>query len=449
MARPQSRLRSSLQFRLSARLALAIALVGTLCAVYSYQAAFKEAIELQDQQLLQTASLLATQHRIALSPDDAATDDIDPEARIAVQLIGPTGNLNAHGPLAHLPAHLPDGLQTIRLDGEAWRIDVRTVDAETRIAVAQSTEVRDETARDNAKHMIGAFLLLIPLLVLLVQDVVRRTLRPLSAMADELAQRDADDVRALAPRPLPSEVSPFTDAINHLLERVRQAIAQQRRFVADAAHELRSPLTALSVQAERLDACEMPPDARDKLDLLRESISRARSLLEQLLSLARVQQAPNAAPQTASLLQAVRRVLEDLLPLADAKAIDIGVVTEDDAMVPVRAADLHTLVKNLVDNAIRYTPHAGRVDLAVLPEGDSVTLRVEDSGPGIPDAEREKVFEPFYRVLGSDEEGSGLGLAIVRSIAQSAGASLCLQYANPAAQQGLRVDVVFLLPPAR
>ncbi|MBV8658020.1 MAG: two-component sensor histidine kinase [Burkholderiales bacterium] len=356
MARPEGGLRQSLQFRLSARLALAIALIGALCAAYSYHAAFAEAIELQDQQLLQTASLLATQHGIVLSPDNATKDDIDPEARIVVQLIGAAGNANVHGPLAGLPSHLPDGLQTVKVDGETWRIDVRTVDAATRIAVAQSTEVRDETARDNAKQMIAAFLLLIPLLVLLIQDVVRRTLRPLSVMAEELAARAGDDLRPLPAKPLPSEISPFTESINHLLARVRHAIGQQRRFVADAAHELRSPLTALSVQAERLDACEMPADARDKLGLLRESISRTRGLLEQLLSLARVQQEREPAPQSASLLHAVKRVLEDLLPLADAKSIDIGVVTEDDAKVPVREADLQTLVKNLVDNAIRYTP---------------------------------------------------------------------------------------------
>ena len=443
MAGAQGNMSGSLQFQLSARLAVAIAGFGILCAGYAYYAAYQEAIELQDEQLQQTAALLGRQHQLALGTADDTRDDIDPEARILVRSLDGPSHAAVHDPLANLPAHLPEGLQTRDIDGASWRIDVRTLDSGLRMAVAQSTAVRDETARDSAKHVIGAFLLLIPLLVLLVQDVVRRTLRPLSGMAQELAQRAEDDLRPLPDSRLPSEITPFTEAINHLLARVRQAMAQQRRFVADAAHELRSPLTALSVQAERLGHCDMPAEARDKLGLLHDTIHRTRSLLAQLLSLARVQLDGEAVVRAASVLQAVRRVLEDLLPLAEAKAIDVGVVTESDVQVPLREADLQMLVKNLLDNAIRYTPPGGRVDLAILPADGRATLRVEDSGPGIPEAERDKVFEPFYRVLGSDEEGSGLGLAIVRSIALGVGATVALADADPAAGSGLRVDVVF------
>jgi len=225
----------------------------------------------------------------------------------------------------------------------------------------------------------------------------------------------------------------------------------QRRFVADAAHELRSPLTALSLQAERLASVEMPSLARERLQLLRRGIERGRKLIDQLLGLASAQSAINGRVETVSVHGVYRRVLEDLLPLAEDKAIDIGLEGGPDRQVLISQEDLLTLVKNLVDNAIRYTPQGGRVDLSVAQVQDEILLQFSDSGPGIAVAERERVFDPFHRGLGSDEVGSGLGLAIVKAIADRHAGRVWLDYSDQRAKRGLCVTVAFAqvqVPPA-
>jgi two-component system OmpR family sensor kinase len=218
----------------------------------------------------------------------------------------------------------------------------------------------------------------------------------------------------------------------------------QLRFVADAAHELRSPLTALSLQAERLTETEMSARARERLTALRNGIERGRVLLDQLLALARVQASGRPSGASSSVREVYRQVLEELMPVAESKDIDIGVTSEGDARVPVAQIDLITLVKNLAGNAINHTPAGGRIDLSFLPgEEGSTMLVVEDSGPGIPEAERQRVFDAFYRILGSDAMGSGLGLSIVRAIASRAGAKVKLDHADEQSRSGLRVTVVF------
>ena len=241
---------------------------------------------------------------------------------------------------------------------------------------------------------------------------------------------------------LPAEVRPFAVAINRLLARVSQSMESQRRFVADAAHELRSPLTAMSLQAERLAEAEMSSVARERLTVLRQGIERGRSLLDQLLTLAKVQSAADSPKSPVSVQSIYRRVLEDLMPLAEAKHIDIGVEGTQDAEVWASELDMIALVKNLVDNAIRYTPEEGRVDLSVGVSEEKAELRVRDSGPGIPLAERDRVFDPFYRTLGSEQIGSGLGLSIVQTIAHRIGAEIRLDFVDETQQTGLKVSVI-------
>lgn len=242
---------------------------------------------------------------------------------------------------------------------------------------------------------------------------------------------------------MPSEIRPFVAAINQLLSKVERSVATQRRFVADAAHELRSPLTALSLQAERLAGAEMSAEARTRPATLRKGIDRNRVLLSQLSTLARVQEPGYHQTAPVSIQQVFRQVLEDLMPLAEAKAIDLGVVNEQDYAVMATRAELHILVKNLVDNAIHHTPPGGRVDLSVQKVHNTTVLDVVDTGPGIPEPERERVLEPFYRILGQDEQGSGLGLPIVKTIAVRLNATAQLSFADDRAQTGLRVRVIF------
>jgi two-component system OmpR family sensor kinase len=216
----------------------------------------------------------------------------------------------------------------------------------------------------------------------------------------------------------------------------------QRRFVADAVHELRSPLTAMSLQAERLADTQMPEQARQRLATLQRGIERSRNLLDQLLTLAKAQSTSGVPLSPISIQGIYRRVLEDLLPLAEAKHIDIGVEGTQDAQVLVSELDLVAVVKNLVDNAIRYTPKGGKVDLSVSVQGGCARLQIMDSGPGIAVDERQRVFDAFYRTLGSDQVGSGLGLSIVKTIADRIGAEIKLSPSDTVNGSGLCVCIL-------
>jgi two-component system OmpR family sensor kinase len=202
-------------------------------------------------------------------------------------------------------------------------------------------------------------------------------------------------------------------------------------------------MTALSLQAERLSQAGMAPEAQARLAELRAGIERVRKLLNQLLALARAQSPAAHAPTPVSVQHTLRRALEDLMPLAEARHIDIGLEGTEDTRIQVNELELITLAKNLLDNAIRYTPEGGRVNVAVTQDRESVRVHVCDTGRGIAPAERERVFDPFYRTLGSGQTGSGLGLAIVRAIAYRLGADIALDFADPGRQQGLHVSVCF------
>jgi two-component system OmpR family sensor kinase len=287
------------------------------------------------------------------------------------------------------------------------------------------------------------FLILFPVLLLVVGDLVRKLFRPIAILSDEIDQRDEQALHPIDDNHLPTEIRPFVVAINRLLTRVAQSMEAQRRFIADAAHELRSPMTALSLQAERLSAVEMSAAASERLLPLSRGIERSRKLIDQLLALAAAQSSSDRSQTSVSVHEVYRRVLEDLLPLAERKRIDIGVESIEDVKVNINAVDLLILVKNLVDNAIRYTPAGGRVDLMVELTQEAVILQVKDSGPGISAEEQALVFDPFYRSLGTDEAGSGLGLSIVKAIADRAGAHIRLSFSDEVKKSGLCVSVWF------
>ncbi|MGX6566869.1 ATP-binding protein [Cupriavidus necator] len=440
----KKRLNESVQLKLSFSLSLAILAVAVVAGVFSFLSAFDEAHELQDDVLRQVARLMDQQR---LPPATAATDArlSDEESRVIVQRLG-DGNLSPVGADAggrlRLPTTLADGLHTLEIGSETYRVLARTTAAGKRIAVAQESGFRNEIARDSALRTVMPILILVPVLLLIVADLVRKLFRPIATLSKEIEQRAEQELHPIEDHHLPTEVRPFVVAINRLLARVAESMDSQRRFVADAAHELRSPLTALSLQAERLAQAEMPSQARERLVVLRQGIERGRNLLDQLLTLAKAQ-SPTEAPRSPISIQKIyRRVLEDLMPLAEAKHIDIGVEGTQDTRVWASELDLIAVVKNLVDNAIRYTPEGGGVDLSVSTEEGRAILRVQDTGPGIPLAERDRVFEPFYRTLGSEEIGSGLGLSIVQTIARRIGAEIRLGFADDAKQAGLSVVVI-------
>jgi len=439
-------LNESVQLKLSFTLSLAILVLALVAGTFSFLSAFDEAHELQDDVLRQVAQLMDRQR---LSPASPATDtrptETDEESRVIVQRLGEvrTSSIGVdEGGLLPLPATLADGLQTVHVSGETFRVLIRTTASGERVAVAQESGFRNEIARKGALRTMMPILILVPVLLLIVSDLVRKMFRPIAALSKEIDCRAEQELHPVEEGDLPLEVRPFAVAINRLLARVGQSMESQRRFVADAAHELRSPLTALSLQAERLAGADMCSMARERLTVLRQGIARGRSLLDQLLTLVRAQ-STTEVPQSPVSIQAIyRRVLEDLMPLAEAKHIDIGVEGAQDALVWATEIDMITVVRNLVDNAIRYSPEGGRVDLALGISGSNAILRIQDSGPGIAMSERGRVFDPFYRALGSEQIGSGLGLSIVQAVASRIGAEIQLGFTNESKLTGLTVTVI-------
>jgi two-component system OmpR family sensor kinase len=276
------------------------------------------------------------------------------------------------------------------------------------------------------------------LLLLIMNLVLRRSFARLAALSREVDE--VDGVRpsaALDTARVPSEVLPLVHAVNRLLARLGAVLDQQRRMVADAAHELRTPVAATRVQADNLAHASLSPEARERLGSLQGGLLRISELIEQLLNLARVQGNVVVADAQPVLLDAVvRSAIEAMLPLAEANGVDLGCVRLDSAQLTGSRAHAYALVRNAIDNAVRYTPSGGSVDVSVSVSDGMAMFAVEDTGPGIEPAQRDRVFEPFFRLLGHRQPGSGLGLAIVRSAAQALGGRVELS-ARPDGRPGL------------
>lgn len=436
----KSKLTDSLQFRLSVGTAIAILGVALLAGSFSYWWAFEEAIELQDEQLIRLSALV--NHQRIVQPDSNTPVEIstaDPESHFVVQWLDPVLE-QARAELPGLPVDLPEGLQTYFVSDVSWRFLVKTFSNGSRILVAQQTEVRDEIARTSALNTLVPLIILIPLLLLWVAYLIRQVFSPLKKMTAQLDQSTDHDLIPLPDNNLATEIAPFITAINHLLARVRESITQQRQFVRDAAHELRSPLTAISLQTERLVDLGLEFNLHTRLVKLHRATERTRILIEQLLTMARAQDEQITAKIPIPVKALLRELLEDLLPLAEVKKIEVSVIGED-VQVHSQPIDLQILIKNLIENAIRYTPQGGHVEILLADKSGIVELTVRDSGPGIASEDLARVFDPFYRVLGNDQPGSGLGLSIVQTIANRLG--LTVELYNNDLQSGLCARLTF------
>ncbi|NMG75226.1 ATP-binding protein [Aromatoleum diolicum] len=439
----------------SLRRTLLLSLLGALVLVFAigglatYRTARSEIDALMDYQLRQFALSLRDQQfgqpsTPPLAPPEESLDFV-------IQIWDDSGvRLYLSHPHSALPSLAQFGYNTVRTTEGEWRVfSIPLLDHV--IQIAQPMAVRSRMAANAALHTLMPLLVLVPLLGALVWYLVGRGLRPLERLAREVATRRADSLDALPTTDVPEEAQPLVRALNRLLERLDHALSAQRAFVADAAHELRTPLAALQIQLQLSERADDETARRAALAELRTGLQRATHLVQQLLTLARQEPgaATNAPRSRIALADVARQSLADHTPLADARHIDLGADTLDDtAVVSGDAAALRTLVGNLIDNAIRYTPEGGRVDVGVSVSDAGTAaatcwLRVSDSGPGIPPDERERVLDRFYRRAGQEQSGSGLGLAIVHSIADRHGARLVL---DSSPHGGLRVAVGF--PPA-
>jgi len=429
----------SLRGRLFVALTFLLLLTGAGTGFLMFRWAYSEALEVQDAMLLEVGAV-AAKNRLDTEP--TAQRGVLREDRVVIEELPVPADANPAGPVLPVPPDSGDGLQTFGSATDQWRVlTVTRVDG-SRVAVGQRTAYRDEIARGSALRTVLPFALLFPCLMLLVAAVIGSSLRPVARLAGRLDASDYDHLAELPLAGIPAELRPFIDSINRLLHRLAMMIEQQRRFVAAAAHELRSPITALSVQAENLDHTVLPREGRERLAALQTGIRRTAHLLEQLLALARYETAGVAKAQIVALDRVARNVVADLLPAASDRGIDLGFERLDSVAVRVDPTALAILIRNLVDNALRHTPDGGRIDLHVYAAGTHAVFRVEDTGPGIAEADLPRVFEPFYRGQRSEGEGTGLGLSIVERIATAASGSIAIENVPPPGA-GLHVAVTF------
>ena len=412
-------LKQSLQVRISIALILMFLPLSIIAGAFSYYQTYHEAEELQDDLLRQTAAYI--------NPKTTDYTQIGSENHILIQTFGQEDTV----PLSDT---LGEGFHTIKGsvddddddDDDEYRAYIRQT-PQGKIAVLQETEYRDDLAATAAYQSVLPLLIALPLMILLTVWITYRAMRPVKTLSASLGKRRSDDLSPLDGEGVPSEIQGFVTAINQLLQRTGENIRRQQRFIADAAHELRSPLTALSLQAERLTKLPQSDEAREQTGLILQSIQRNRHLLEQLLTHARAQGSETQRNLTDISLQAqFRRVLQELMPLALDKQQDIGVAVENDLRIRADDTEIYTLIKTFTDNAIRYTPAGGRIDIGFSETPTTLTIWVEDDGPGIPAAERSRVTDAFYRILGTEQQGTGLGLSIADAIAKRYGGKLIL-----------------------
>jgi len=405
-----------------------------------------------DRKLAETASLLADHVQISngsvqLRLGIDVTEVLRPNSTstASYMVLGLRGEMVAGDANIPLPPEEETGpgpprLRFDKLNGE----EVRVAHTWARlpgqppvlVQVAETLEARTQLANEIIKGVIVPQFIVLPIAVLLVWLALTRGLAPLTALQARIRRRRPEDRSPIDARGAPEEITPLVESFNDLLGRLSASIQVQKRFIADAAHQMKTPLAGLRMQSELALRETDPQELRRSLRQIAAATERATRLINQLLTLARAEHRDAEAPmfEEVDLAQLTRNVVREWVPQAIERQIDLGVDVANDGVRIVGAPlMLREMLGNLIDNALRYTPAGGSVTVRALSDGSDALLEVEDTGPGLPEAERERVFDRFYRVLGTSAEGSGLGLAIVREIAEQHDASVSIH--TPAREQ--------------
>lgn len=457
--------------RRSARRLLVVVLVTVVSAVGASAAALSwregriEADELFDAKLAHSARVLAAladpeldaAHTATAAPvsirvwHGAADGEGDAlvtaaghayETRLAFQVRDDAGRLllrSDSGPQERL-APLAPGFFDSAIDGESWRVfTLRSAYAHW-VQAAERADIREEIAADIALGTMVPMGVALPLLALLVWAIVNWAGRGLARVSAQVERRAADSLDPLSPDGVPEELRGLVAAIDGLLARLRGALSRERHFIADAAHELRTPLAALRVHAANLRTATDAPERARSQRRLDDGIARMERLVSQLLELERQEGAAGAPapPVRLDVAACARREIAELGVAGLDRGIALELVAPDTLVIEGEEPGVSALLRNLVDNALRYTPEGGSVLIRVEPAGEVVRLLVDDSGPGIAEDARERMLERFHRGLGHAATGSGLGLSIVQRVVERHVGTMRLD-ASPLG--GLRVEV--------
>ena len=428
----------SLRWRLLTLVSIATLLIMTLTGALSYRQARKEVQEVMDGQMSRMAALMLVQaqqgpEHLAELPSNMSSlrgqQSRHNELTLEFQIGRPDGAILVRSPDAPVSAiNGKLGFASIEWDGEPWRsLILETADQTTRIQVTQSITIRDEEALEIAAKTVQPLVVILPLLLLAIYFSVRRGLKPLDDLTTEVHNRSPENLAPLAGRTAPREAQPLVAAINRLLYRLNRSLENERRFTADAAHELRTPIAAARVQTQ---VAMLTPDADKRNHALSQTLAgldRATRLVEQMLRLARLDplaSLPN--PTSVDLAELTRDVIASSLDTSKKCTIDVTIGKESVVIEGVPDL-LQVALRNLIDNAVRYSPAGSRITVALRTENGQPVLSVADNGPGVAEAELPQLIERFYRSAEAVAEGSGLGLTIVHRIAELHGATLELE----------------------
>ena len=392
-----------------------LSIVGIAGGAVSYRLASDEANAFLDNQLRQ----------IALNAGEGVTDTADsppslhdPEDDFSVEIWnGADETLRASRPAVYIPRRSQAGFADVHAAGEDWRV-YTSIDGARTVQVAHREVVRREIAQHAAISAAIPILVVIPLAWLLIGWALARFLGRLTTVASAIAERSLDSKDPIPLEGVPKEVGPLVLGMNSLIERLYHALDQQRRFVSDAAHELRTPLTALTLQIENLRH-ELGHGATGAcLTELERGTRRASALIDQLLRMARYDASREVdMAEPVDLPELLKSCLADQIPIAESRGVDLGVTTMERAYILGAGRELRILFANLIDNAVRYTPSGGAVDVSIRPCGERAVIEIADTGCGIPRDLLPRVFDRFFRAAPPGIEGNGLGLSIVKAIA--------------------------------
>jgi two-component system OmpR family sensor kinase len=405
----------SLRYRLLLLLLSAVAVTTVIATGATYYWARHEIDELFDYHLRQQALALRDK---AYMLGAVVVPEPDPDQDFVIQAWDWQGQriyLSHRGVL--LPRSTALGYSDLSAAGTDWRVYAVTLGSQL-VQIAQPMRLRRQIATQAALKILLPLLAVLPALALLIWWLVGRVLAPLGELARTIGARGAGQLAPITAQGLPSEARLMVDALNDLIARLQEVLDRQREFMADAAHELRTPLTALRLQTQLLERAGDPADRAEAITQLKAGVQRSTHLIERLLTFARLEAVDSERSRTSVDLAVIARdVVREFEATARQRGLELRAALVPSAPLQGVEAGLRSLVGNLLDNALRYTPAPGRVALDLGYEGDVLVLKVTDTGPGIPPAERARVFDRFYRIPGTTAEGSGLGLAIVRRVA--------------------------------
>jgi two-component system, OmpR family, sensor kinase len=419
--------------------------VWMAAATFTYFDAREEFGEILDAHLAQTAALLVVQ---ASHNPEAETEQAPLLYRysspVAIQVWQGGRVLRLHS--ANAPEQpLSDskqGFSDTVIDGHRWRVfSTWDESGKNLIQVAELTRDRNELSRDIAGNLLKPLLFSLPLLAFLLWVAVARSLRPLAKLTREVARREPGNLSPLDAQSAPREVAPLIERINKLFGRIEASLQQERRFTADAAHELRTPVAGIKAQAQVARAATSETERIRALDNAILGCDRAAHLIDQLLTLARIDTLGDEVTEPCPLRAIAAEVMAAIAPAALNRNVRLELTEGQEVAVRGNPALLRILLRNLIDNAVRHTSPGTSVKISITMEREQVRLSVTDNGPGIPESELGKVADRFYRPLGTSASGSGLGLSIVKRIAEIHSASL--QLAMQTDGSGLSVTVVF------